>query len=104
MDFCLLLKSQGHNCLRLKSQGHKNGKREEIDFLHTFEQSFSYTLEIKQEEFGIAVHVSLINSFNPVPDKLSGATKLPSARTPDKLSGVLATFVLASFCFNGMHI
>ena len=39
-----------------------------------------------------------------MPDKLSSATKLPSAPTPNKLSGVLATFVLASFCFKGMHI
>ena len=45
-----------------------------------------------------------LNSFNPVPDKLPGATKLPLAPMSDKLSGVLVTFVLASYCFNGMNI
>ena len=44
-----------------------------------------------------------VNTFSPAPDKLSGATKLPSAPTPEKLSGIFATFALASFCFNSMH-
>ena len=66
--------------------------------------SFLSLTEFKWHLFELYSIGWTINTFSPAPDKLLGATELPSAPTPNKLSGVLATFVLASFCFNGMHI